>query len=76
MGPVRQSPQWADYLVWMPLLTPDAVIVIYCDGSECELSGLLARRLREQGQTRVHVLFNGWTAWRAAGLPVTMGGRP
>ncbi len=59
-----------------PLLTPDAVIVIYCDGSECELSGLLARRLREQGQTRVHVLFNGWTAWRAAGLPVTMGGRP
>ena len=59
-----------------PLLTPDTVMVIYCDGAECELSEQLARRLREQGQRQVHILFNGMTAWRAAGLPVTMGGRP
>ena len=59
-----------------PLLTPDTVIVIYCDGSECELSAQLAGRLREQGQKQVHVLFNGWTAWRTAGLPVTRGGQP
>ena len=58
-----------------PLLTPDTVIVVYCDGPECDLSGQLARRLREQGHKQVQVLFNGWTAWRAAGLPVTTGGR-
>ena len=59
-----------------PMLTPEAVLVVYCDGPECDLSGQLARRLREQGQKQVQILFNGWTAWRAAGLPVTMGGRP
>lgn len=57
-----------------PLLTPEAALVLYCDGQECDLSHRLATSLRQQGHTNVHLLHNGWTAWRQAGLPVTMGG--
>jgi rhodanese-related sulfurtransferase len=56
-----------------PMLAPDTPIVVYCDGTECELSHRLAEQLRLQGQTNVHMLFNGWTAWRSAGYPVEKG---
>jgi rhodanese-related sulfurtransferase len=59
-----------------PLLTPETQIVVYCDGKECELSHRLADHLRELGQQNVHILFNGWTAWKQAGLPTEQkGGR-
>jgi rhodanese-related sulfurtransferase len=51
-----------------PMLAPDARIVVYCDGVECELSHQLAGSLRELGFTDVRVLINGWTEWRRAGL--------
>jgi rhodanese-related sulfurtransferase len=56
-----------------PMLSPDSAIVVYCDGTECELSHRLADQLRQQGYTNVHMLFNGWTAWRSAGYPVEQG---
>jgi rhodanese-related sulfurtransferase len=56
-----------------PMLAPDSPIVAYCDGTECELSHHLADQLRQQGHTNVHILFNGWTAWRTNGLPVETG---
>ena len=52
-----------------PMLAPDAAIVVYCDGTECELSHRLAAELHTVGYTNVHMLFNGWTAWRTAGFP-------
>jgi rhodanese-related sulfurtransferase len=52
-----------------PLLTTESLVVVYCDGTECELSHRLAEHLRQQGFTNVHMLFNGWTTWRQAGLP-------
>jgi rhodanese-related sulfurtransferase len=57
----------------MPLLAPDSQLIVYCDGVECELSHRLEKRLREIGFTNVHVLFNGWTAWRGAGFPTQQG---
>jgi rhodanese-related sulfurtransferase len=56
-----------------PLLTPETELVLYCDGPECELSHRLATSLRQQGYTNLHLLFNGWTAWRQADLPTTPG---
>lgn len=57
-----------------PILTPSSELVIYCDGKECDLSHRLKESLHQQGFTNTHLLFNGWTAWRAAGLPITSGG--
>jgi rhodanese-related sulfurtransferase len=59
-----------------PMLTPDSALVLYCDGKECDLSHRLADNLRQQGYTNLHMLFNGWTAWRDAGLPTTRGDQP
>jgi rhodanese-related sulfurtransferase len=59
-----------------PMLTPDAVIVTYCDGKECELSERLMVRLRELGYHNVRHLVNGWTEWRTAGLLTRTGGQP
>lgn len=59
-----------------PMLTPEARIVAYCDGVECELSHSLAGKLRALGYTNVHVLVNGWTVWRAAGLSTQTGTQP
>lgn len=57
----------------VPMLTLASPMVLYCDGSECDLSRLLAEGLRQQGYTNLHILSNGWTAWRQAGLPMTCG---
>jgi rhodanese-related sulfurtransferase len=56
-----------------PLLSPDSSIIVYCDGTECELSHRLANELRQQGYTNVHILFNGWSSWKGAGLPTETG---
>jgi rhodanese-related sulfurtransferase len=58
-----------------PMLSPDSPIVVYCDGTECELSHHLADQLRQQGYTNVHMLFNGWTMWRQAGYPQEQGAK-
>lgn len=58
------------------LLTPDSVIVTYCDGMECDLSHHLTDQLRELGYRNVRILQNGWTAWRQAGLTTATGPKP
>jgi len=59
-----------------PMLTPEATIVTYCDGIECELSERLMVRLRELGYHNVRHLVNGWTEWRTAGLLTHTGDQP
>ena len=58
------------------LLTPDSVIVIYCDGLQCDLSHRLMGKLRELGYRHVRVLVNGWTVWQTAGWPTRKGDQP
>ena len=66
---------FAQYFVEVaPLLSPDSKFVLYCDGPECELSHRLREHLRQHGFTNTHLLFNGWSAWRQAGLPTGKGG--
>jgi rhodanese-related sulfurtransferase len=51
-------------------LSEDKEIIAYCDGSECELSLLLARELTELGYKTVKVFFGGLLEWTKADLPV------
>ena len=65
-----------NYSKLAPMLTPDTPIVAYCDGTECELSHRLATELKQQGQTNVHILYNGWSEWKKAGYPTATGPAP
>lgn len=56
-----------------PLLAPENPLVVYCDGTECELSHHLTDQMRSLGFTDIHMLFNGWTAWSKAGYPTETG---
>lgn len=54
-------------------LSESKEIIAYCDGSECELSLLLARELVGLGYENVKVFFGGWVEWKNAGLPIEKG---
>ncbi len=58
---------------WAPLLAPNGPLVIYCDGTECDLSRRLLQELQARGFTNGRILSNGWTVWRQAGLPTATG---
>ena len=45
-------------------------VVIYCAGTECDLSHLLANMLFEKGYKQVYVFFGGWGEWNEADYPV------
>jgi rhodanese-related sulfurtransferase len=47
----------------------EKILVIYCDGSECQSSVGLSRFLHEQGFTDIRVFFGGWKEWQMEGLP-------
>ncbi|HXK61289.1 MAG TPA: rhodanese-like domain-containing protein [Acidobacteriota bacterium] len=51
----------------------DREIVVYCDGEDCGASSMLAGKLKRLGFEKVHVFFEGWSAWHAAGLPTEEG---
>jgi len=48
----------------------DRIIVIYCDGIECNSSLLLASKLVSVGFTAVHVYHSGWNDWVARGKEI------
>jgi rhodanese-related sulfurtransferase len=58
-----------------PMLAPDTAIVVYCDGTECELSHRVADKLHQLDYKNVRILLNGWTVWRGAGLPTETGAK-
>lgn len=58
-----------------PILSPESSMVLYCDGMDCELSHRLQKSLRQVGYTNTHLLYDGWTKWREAGLPTAQKGQ-
>ena len=48
----------------------DKLLIVYCDGAECNSSIELAVKLTESGFTNVKVFFGGWQEWSSAGLPI------
>jgi rhodanese-related sulfurtransferase len=65
-----------NYAKVAPMLIPDSPIVVYCDGAQCDLSHHLTERLRQLNFKNVHILINGWTVWRKAGLATAKGNQP
>ncbi|MFZ2055169.1 MAG: rhodanese-like domain-containing protein [Candidatus Aminicenantales bacterium] len=47
----------------------DQVLVVYCEGGDCQTSINLARLIHERGFTDIRILSGGWEEWIAAGLP-------
>lgn len=54
-------------------LAREAVLVVYCEGGDCQSSLALARRLHDEGFRDIRVFSGGWDEWRAAGLPEERG---
>jgi rhodanese-related sulfurtransferase len=54
----------------LPRLDPAREYVLYCTGSECDLSHELAAKLSQQGFGDLKVFFGGWPEWQKAGYPV------
>lgn len=47
----------------------DQVLVVYCEGGDCQTSVSLAKLVNERGFTDIRILSGGWGEWVAAGLP-------
>ena len=54
-------------------ISPDTLIITYCEGATCELSCDLALFLLDMGFNNVRVLLDGWTEWTKGHLPVEKG---
>jgi rhodanese-related sulfurtransferase len=51
-------------------LPKEKPLVIYCAGTECDLSILLGNLLFEMGYKKIYVFFGGWVDWSKAKYPV------
>lgn len=51
-------------------ISKEEPVVIYCAGTECDLSHLLANLLFEKGYKQVYVFFGGWVEWQDANFPI------
>jgi len=54
----------------LEMLSKEKPMVIYCGGTDCDLSHLLANLLFEKGYKQVYVFFGGWFDWLSANYPV------
>ena len=57
-------------------MPPDATVVIYCVGGECDASHNTARRLKQIGFSDLRIMGAGYDDWVAAGFPTEEGGQP
>jgi rhodanese-related sulfurtransferase len=53
-------------------ITPEDLVITYCDGGACERSEYLGMLLEDRNTCRdAYVLDGGWQAWISAGSPTT-----
>ena len=58
------------HLTRLNKISKDKLLIVYCDGAECNSSIELAVKLMESGFTNVKVFFGGWQEWNSAKLPI------
>lgn len=46
------------------------LLVVYCEGGDCQTSTSLARLIHDRGFRDIRVYQGGWSDWTSAGLPV------
>ena len=56
--------------VQLEAIPKEKMLIVYCDGVECNSSIELAVKLMEMKFTNVKVFFGGWQEWKANNLPV------
>ena len=47
---------------------PESVLVVYCEGGDCQTSLALARLIHDLGFKDIRVFEGGWAEWSALGL--------
>ncbi len=63
--------QWSETV--FSRIPAEATIITYCDGERCTLSLQLSEKLNWLGYEKVVHLKNGWSLWKARGLPTAAG---
>ena len=61
------------YLDKLFTIPKDTMVILYCDGDDCELSYDLALYMIQRGFRRVYDFQGGWEQWIASGLPEAKG---
>jgi len=51
----------------------DEILVVYCSGTDCDLSIYLGREIFEKGFKRVYIFFGGWNEWLGKNYPIERG---
>lgn len=75
--PARERQQYRGTI--MNMIPPESVVVLYCEGRECEASNEVFRFLREMDFNKKHlkIFTPGWeTLAREGGLPIVRGEHP
>jgi len=65
-----------DYATKLAEIPQDTMVVLYCDGVDCDLAYDLAIYMIAVGYSNVYVYDGGWEEWSAAALPVSKGDTP
>ena len=47
-----------------------SILVVYCEGGDCQTSVTLAKAIHDMGFPDIRILSGGWEEWSAAGLPM------
>ncbi len=56
--------------VQLESISKEKMLIIYCDGAECNSSIELALKLTEIKYTNVKIFFGGWQEWKTHNYPV------
>lgn len=57
----------------LSLIPRDAIVIVYCNGGQCDESENVAKWITSSGYKRVYVLHDGFPGWKALGHPVGVG---
>lgn len=62
---VNIHPYWAEdvYMPKLVALPQDKIIIVYCDGGDCDLSHHVAKDLQNLGFTKIAIYYGGWAEW-------------
>jgi len=62
--------KYTTHLPRLEKIPKDALLIVYCDGTECNSSIELTLKLMESGFKNVKVFFGGWQEWNSSKLPI------
>jgi rhodanese-related sulfurtransferase len=51
-------------------IAKDRLLIVYCDGADCNSSMELAIRLMGMGFSNVQIFFGGWQEWKTGRMPI------